>query len=172
MITNGPLLRPFVGGKLPGHVFKAPAGREIVLDAVLNLTTRDKVTAIEIIENGRVKHSLRMEEVVGKEGGIPPLVFKESGWFLIRVLTDNEKTFRFASTGPYYVEIGDRPHVSRGSARFFLDWVNERRERVKLDDPQQRAEVLKYHDDARRFWQSPKRMILLGTARWEARIGI
>jgi len=32
--------------------------------------------------------------------------FNESGWFLVRVITDNPKTFRFASTAPYYVEIG------------------------------------------------------------------
>jgi hypothetical protein len=153
MITNGPLLRPFVGGKLPGHVFKASAGGEVVLDAVINLTTRDKVTAIEVVENGRVKHSLRVEDLVKQKGELPALVFKESGWFLIRAVTDNEKTFRFASTGPYYVEIGNRPHISRTSAHFFLDWVNERRERVKLEDPQQRAEVLKYHDEARRYWE-------------------
>jgi hypothetical protein len=153
VVTNGPLLRPFIGGKLPGHIFTAPAGGRVVLDAVLNLSTRDKVTVIEVVENGHVKHSLRVEDLVKQKGELPALVFKESGWFLIRAVTDNEKTFRFASTGPYYVQIGDQPRISRTSARFFLDWVNVRRERVKLDDPQQRSEVLKHHDAAKAFWE-------------------
>ena len=61
---------------------------------------------------------------------------------------------RFASTAPYYVEIGDKKHrVSRSSAQFFLDWVRERAARVKLADPVERAEVLKYHTMAEEFWQ-------------------
>lgn len=154
VVTNGPLLRPFIGGKLPGHVFKASAGREVVLDAVINLATRDKVSHLEVIENGAVKHSFPVEEIAKQGGQLPALVFKESGWFLVRAIAENDKTFRFASTGPYYVEFGGKPHISRASARFFLDWANERRERVKLDDPRQRAEVLAYHDQTRKFWQN------------------
>ena len=81
------------------------------------------------------------------------LNFRESGWFLIRAITDNPKTFRFASTAPYYVEIGDQKHrISRSSAQFFLDWVGERRARVQLQDPVQRERVMKYYDMAERFW--------------------
>lgn len=153
VVTNGPLLRTYMNGKPPGHVFKAPAGGKVAVEPVVNLALRDKVTQFEVVENGRVKHVFRIEDLVKRDGKLPELVFKESGWFLIRAVADNDKTFRFASTAPYYVEIGDRPHVSRTSARFFLDWTNERRERVKLEDPQQRAEVLKHHDQARRYWQ-------------------
>ena len=89
------------------------------------------------------------------EGKIGELAFHESGWFLIRAVTDNPRTFRFASTAPYYVEIGDdqRP-VSRQSARFFLDWTNERIARVpnKLSDARQLEEVLQYHVKGREFW--------------------
>ncbi len=49
---------------------RRPAGREVVLDAVSNLATRDKVTAIEVIENGRVKHSLRIEDLVKQNGEV------------------------------------------------------------------------------------------------------
>ena len=35
-------------------------------------------------------------------------------------------TYRFATTAPYYVEIGDQPRISKTSAQFFLDWVDER----------------------------------------------
>jgi len=72
----------------------------------------------------------------------------------VRVVADNPKTFRFASTAPYFVEIGEaKRRVSKTSARFFLDWVRERARRVKLDDPAQKQEVLKHHEAAERFWQ-------------------
>jgi hypothetical protein len=80
--------------------------------------------------------------------------FKESGWFLVRGITDNPKTFRFASTAPYYVQIGKVPNrISRKSAQFFLDWVNDRMKRIKLEDPGQRRDVLNYHDRAKEFWE-------------------
>jgi hypothetical protein len=71
---------------------------------------------------------------------------------LIRAVADNDKTYRFASTGPYYVEIGEKPRISKTSAQFFLDWVDQRRSRIKLDDREQLESVLKHHDRARQFW--------------------
>ena len=54
-----------------------------------------------------------------------PLECKSTGWFLIRAVTDVEPTYRFASTGPYYVEFSDSPqHISRQSVQFFLDWLD------------------------------------------------
>mgnify|MGYP005844739561 CR=1 FL=1 len=52
-----------------------------------------------------------------------------------------------------YVECANRPRISRRSARFFLDWVEERMGRVKLENPGQRDQVLKYHRAAREFWK-------------------
>ena len=59
------------------------------------------------------------------------------------------QTFRFASTGPYYVEVGDQPRISRKSAQFFLDWVDERGARLQLEDAEQRKQVVAYLEKAR-----------------------
>jgi hypothetical protein len=152
MVTNGPLIRPIVAGKLPGHVFQAPAGGELNLDAVLNMATRDKVSYLEVVKNGKVDISLRVEDWA-KTGELPTIHFDASGWFLIRAVADNDKTYRFASTGPYYVEVGNQPRISKTSAQFFLDWVDQRRSRIKLTDEKQLESVLKYHDQALQFWQ-------------------
>ena len=72
---------------------------------------------------------------------------------MVRAVTTNPKTFRFASSGPYYVEIAGKSKISKKSAQFFLDWVTERAGRLKLDDDKQREEVLVYHRAARDFWQ-------------------
>ena len=72
----------------------------------------------------------------------------------MRTIADNPKTFRFASTAPFYVEIGEnKRRISKSSAQFFLGWVGERAARVKIDDPAQRGEVLQHHASAKKFWE-------------------
>jgi hypothetical protein len=152
-VSNGPLLRVKANGRWPGEVFTAPRGASVKVKLEAALTTRDPITSIEIVKNGNVERSVPFSE--WERTGLPgEVAFTESGWFLVRAITDNPKTFRFASTAPFYVEIGDaKRRTSRASAQFFLDWVRERKERVKLTDPAQRTEVLRHHDMAERFWQ-------------------
>lgn len=150
-VSNGPLLRCRANGEWPGHVFSVPAGGEVAIGLTALITTRDPISRIEIIRNGRVERSVPFAEWE-RSGSLGALNFKESGWFLVRTIADVPQTFRFASTAPFYVEIGGQPRVSRASALFFLDWVRERTTRVKLDDPAQRAEVLEHHAMAEKFW--------------------
>jgi hypothetical protein len=151
-VANGPLLRAQANGKLPGHVFTADAGQDIKVDLKAALTTRDSVRFLEIIKNGQVERKVALEDW-SKTGSLGAMTFKESGWFLVRAIADNKKTFRFASTAPFYVEIGPSKHrISKASAQFFLDWARERKGRIKLDDPAQRTEVLTHHLRAERFW--------------------
>ncbi|MBI3468146.1 MAG: CehA/McbA family metallohydrolase [Planctomycetes bacterium] len=153
-VTNGPLLRVPANGHMPGHVFTAPAGQEFKVDLFIDLISRDPIKVVKIIKNGRVERSVTSEDW-SKTDSLGSLTFNESGWFLVRALADNPKTYRFASTAPYYVEIGDaRRRVSRASAQFFLDWVKERMQRIKLADPDQRQEVLSHHEQAQRFWEA------------------
>lgn len=153
IVTNGPLLRPRVNGQLPGHVFRGTKGQLIELSMQLNLSLRDKVDYLEVVQNGEVVHEVRLEDYRNRKGKLPPVEFTESGWMLVRAVTNNPKTFRFASTGPYYVEFDGTPRISRSAAQFFVDWVKERIEKVDLKDETQRLEVLKYHESARAFWQ-------------------
>jgi hypothetical protein len=152
-VTNGPLLRVEANGELPGHVFTAKAGQQLKVDLKAALTSRDPVRFLEVIKNGRPERKVAYQDWL-KTGSLGNLEFKESGWFLVRVIADNKKTFRFASTGPFYVEIGPaRRRISKASAQFFLDWTRERMRRIKLDDPAQRSEVLQHHRRAERFWE-------------------
>ena len=108
--------------------------------------------ALEIVRDGKVER-----QVPGEGRPLGSLEFKESGWFLVRCIADNKKTFRFASTAPFYVEIGaSKRRISKASAQFFLDWVDERIARVplKLKDEKQLAEVLEPHRKAREFWRT------------------
>jgi hypothetical protein len=152
VVTNGPLVRPLANNRLPGQVFKGSPGEELELEITLNLATRESISYLDIVKDGRVVQSVRLDEVA-KTGHLPPVRFSESGWVLVRAVTDNDKTYRFASTGPWYVEIGERPKISKTSAQFFLDWTLERSEKLKLDDPDERREALSYIEAARKFWE-------------------
>ncbi|MGE0758378.1 MAG: CehA/McbA family metallohydrolase [Pirellulaceae bacterium] len=153
VVTNGPLLRPRVNGELPGHVFSAPAGETVALDIALQVSFREPVDYLEIVQNGKVVHEVRLADYAKQQGRLPPVLFQESGWLLIRAVSNNDQTYQFGSTGPYYVEIGQQPRISRTSAQFFADWVRERATRIQLADPAQREEVIRYHRQARDFWQ-------------------
>lgn len=152
VVTNGPLIRPRVQGQLPGYEFHADEGQKVDLEIGLTLSTREPISYLEIIKDGRVEHSISFADY-SKSGKLPKVVFDRSGWFLVRATTDAAKTYRFAMTAPYYVSIGYRPRISKASAQFFLDWVYERARQIKLDDPEQRREVLGDHKKARDFWE-------------------
>ena len=152
-VSNGPLLRCRANGQLPGYVFMSPAGKSLEIKLSAKLDSRDPISAVEIVQNGRVIRTIPNSEWQ-RTGSLGTIQFQESGWFLVRVMADVPETFRFASTGPFYVEMGPTPRrVSKGSASFFLDWVRERMGRIKLDDPRQQDEVIRFQREAERFWQ-------------------
>lgn len=151
-VTNGPLLRVEAAGELPGHVFTGEAGKEIELELKAKLATQDPIRTIEIIKDGRVERRVPFEEW-SKTGSLGKIAFQSSGWFLVRAIADNPVTFRFASTAPFYVEIGPaKRRISKASVQFFLDWVYERAARVKPDDPAKLREILQHHKAAESFW--------------------
>ena len=154
-VTNGPLLRVRANGRLPGFVFTVEAGKPLGLELDVQLTTHDRLANLEVIQNGIVARTIPCngdrDQTLSST-----LTFNESGWFLVRGIAENEKTFRFASTAPFYVELGQaKLWISKASSRFFLNWVNERIDRVKANvtDQSQQAELLRHHERARKFWQ-------------------
>ena len=152
-VTNGPLMKPSVEGQMPGHVFQGPVGKKLEFEIALTFSTREPVSYLEIIKDGHVEHEVRFDEYA-KNARLPKVQFDHSGWFLVRAVTTLPKTYRFAMSGPYYVEIGYERRISKSAAQFFLDWVYERAKQIKLSDPEQRKEVMEWHRQARDFWQN------------------
>lgn len=143
-VTNGPLLRVTSDRQYPGHVFKAEGPQEVTIDA--RLDSRDPIAALELVQNGRIEP-------------LPALPAKikltESGWFLVRARADVSHTFRFASTAPWYVEIGgDKNPIRRDACEFFRQWTDERIDRLRqaLASEEERREVLPVFEAASRFW--------------------
>jgi len=154
-ITNGPLLSTTVEGHPPGHVFQSHSGQPLELEIGLTLSTRQPITYLDIIKNGRVEESIRFEDY-RKTGRLPKITFDESGWFLIRAVTDLPNTYRFAMTAPYYVEIGYDRRISAGAAQFFIDWVYERAGELKIEDAAVKQKVINLHHRAYEYWKGIK----------------
>ncbi len=154
VVTNGPLMRPSVEGQPPGAVLRGEPGKELEVEIGMSLSFADPISYVDIIQNGVIKHSVRLADFVNNKGRLPKLHFKQSGWFLVRAVTDLSDTYRLAMSAPYYVEIGYDRRVSKRAAQFFLDWVDQRAKQINLTDPRQRGEVMEYHRKARDFWQN------------------
>lgn len=152
-VTNGPLLLVRADDKLPGEVFSLKTAGSISMD--IQLTSLDRVPRIEIVQNGTVVQTIdcadkREQRLTTK------LQIEKSGWFLVRAITDTSNTFRFASTAPFYVEVGDvKSSVSRKSCKFFQKWSQERARSVGgielVFKPEGQA-VRADHDSAIAFW--------------------
>ena len=153
-VTNGPFLRVQANGQLPGASFGAQDGSPLEIELTIQLTSNDRVPELEIIHNGRVVHRIGCAEIVDQKHEAT-LSLEGGGWFLVRAIADVDNTFRFASTGPWFIDPPDgRPRISRESAEFFREWVDERIARVKsnMDDPGQLNAVLEWHEQASEFW--------------------
>jgi hypothetical protein len=124
-VTNGPLLRPMVEGRPPGYTLPIDSSGSLTLEIGLNLATSVPVEYLQIVKNGTAEAEVRLAEFKNRKGRLPPLDFDDSGWFLVRAVTSNPKVLQFASSGPYYVEKGGRPRISRASVKFFLDWIDQ-----------------------------------------------
>jgi hypothetical protein len=154
-VTNGPLLRPLVEGKPPGHVFHFEDHGSLTLEIGLDLATRVPVEYLQIIKNGEVETEARLADWTKQKGRLQPLVFDDSGWFLVRAVTSNERTYQFASSGPYYVEKTGKPRISRRSVQFFLDWIEAAESRIDETAKRNadRESLLAEQQSARQFFE-------------------
>ena len=147
-VSNGPLLRVKANGELPGQVLKGNGSSlEVRLEG--RLASRDPIGRLELVKNGRAE-TIQLPATV---------TIDESGWFLVRAVTSLTNTLRFASTGPFYVELGGHRQSprQREAAQFFIQWCDERMARLTANTtltPEQRSQVLAPWREARAFWQT------------------
>lgn len=152
-VTNGPLLRASVEGYPPGHVFGINIGERHEFQIAVSLATRQEIAYLEIIKNGQKEHEISLEEYKDRRGILPPLVFDDSGWFLVRVVTQEPGYYQMATSAPFYVEANGQPRVSKSAAEFFRDWVFRRAMAIDLPDGDQRNKIVDLQRAARDFWQ-------------------
>ncbi|MEM9586461.1 MAG: hypothetical protein AAGA03_04205 [Planctomycetota bacterium] len=152
--TNGPLLRPMINGMAPGHHFEFTGSDKQELTVELSLTVRDPVDYLEVIHNGRVHYTAKLDEFAKQKGRIPPLLVGRSGWVLVRVVTLFRDHYRAAISAPWYIRFNDQPRVSSRSVRFFQDWLSEYEERLRRLPAEELAPHVPFVKAARKFWSA------------------
>lgn len=150
VVSNGPLLRTRVEGQPPGHVFELAVEEKHEFQIALDLAFYEQtnVEYLEIVQDGKAVHQIRLDELAGKAGKLPPVAFDQSGWFLVRAVTENPDLYQFATTGPYYVEVGYQERISRASVQYFVDWLDDAARHFAGNEAMI-AEI----DSARPFWE-------------------
>ncbi|WP_236621032.1 hypothetical protein [Rhodopirellula sallentina] len=152
--TNGPLLQATLGGKLPGHVFEGATGVPMRVTPELTLTVRDPVDYLEVIHNGKIHYSAKLDEYAKAGGKIPPINVDEPGWALIRVVTLFEDHFRAATTAPWYFDIEGERRISRGSVEFFQTWLGDYEQHLRSQRNVNLARYAPFIRAARTYWKA------------------
>ncbi len=151
--TNGPMLQPTLDGQIPGHVFQAKEGEVLELHPELTLSVRDRVEYLEVIHNGSVHYTARLDEFAKAGGRIPPLPVKESSWVMIRVVTLHEDHLRAALSAPWYIDFGGHRRVTAQGVAFFQEWLREYEERLTRLSPDELRRHAPFIRQARSFWK-------------------
>ena len=151
-VTSGPLLRASVNECLPGQVFTSTDKLPIELDIDLKLTVADPVEYLDVIFNGQTLYQARLDEYAKAGGKIPPQSIKESGWLVIRVVTERDFTYRIATTAPYYFEFSSQPRISREAVKLFQSWLNKTEQLIAAEPEQARTAAQPFVTAAKRFW--------------------
>lgn len=153
MITNGPLLRPTLGGYAPGHRFQARTGESLEMSVELHLAVRDPVEYLEVIHNGEVFYSARLDEFAKTGGVIPPIKIDNSGWVMVRVVTEHEEHFRAAMSAPWFIEFDNQPRISRKAVESFGLWLSDCENELKKLPADELAPLIEPVRMARQFWR-------------------
>lgn len=156
VVTNGPLLRPKLAGHIPGHVFSAKAGEKLILQPELNLSVRDPVDYLEVIHNGEVHYSARLDEFAKAGGVIPAVEAQESGWITIRVVTLHEDHFRAALSAPWYIEFDGQRRITEDSVQFFQTWQSEYESRLAKLSSSEIQRHAPFVIAARKYWEEKR----------------
>lgn len=152
-VSNGPLLRATVNGQVPGHLFESRSGKPVELEVGVQLTVSDPVEYLDVIFNGKSLYQARLDEFSKQGGKIPKLQVDESGWLVVRVVTERDHTYRLATTAPYYVELSGRPRVSRSAVEFFQEWCKRARAELQAAAGAEWEAAKPFLDAADRFWE-------------------
>jgi len=154
IVTNGPVMNVKFNGVLPGEIFQVTKGGSLEVETALTLSLKEKADYLEIIRNGMVAKKVSLDEYAKANGKLPNVTFTESGWMLVRVVTNNKDTYRFVSSGPIYVEVGDKPLLKKASAKFFYDWILERAKAIQKSNSPEKAAIIEQIRPAYEFWKA------------------
>jgi TolB protein len=126
--TNGPLIEFSLGGQKVGGELKFD-GAQATVPFTAKLRSIVPVDHLEVVCNGRVAETLKLEAARDSADIAGTLPLKESGWCVLRASSDNAEypvldNYVYATTSPVYVTINGKPPNSPEDAKYFAAWID------------------------------------------------
>ena len=151
-VTNGPLLRASINGMPPGSLQTSYRSQSISLDIAVSLSVREPVDYLDVVFNGDTIYSAKLEDHY-KRGEFPLIEIDRSGWLVIRVVTEHNKGYRYATTAPFYFVFDSKPRISKKAVSFFQRW--QRAAQASLaESPDQLKDYQTWLERSSAFWDS------------------
>ena len=129
MVSNGPLLTFTLGGRGIGSTIQLPAGRH-QLAAKVSLRSIVDVDSLQVIQNGRLVHTVELSGSLRTADATLSLTVDRSSWFSVRAFSRRSRhptldIYPFGTTSPIYVEVGGAPIWSATDAEYFVQWLDQ-----------------------------------------------
>jgi hypothetical protein len=162
--TNGPLLDFTLNGHGLGDSVSLPAGKHELL-ARVTLHSNVSVDHLEIVGNGEVVASIRLQGDRTSVSTTVRVAAQRSGWYLLRASGVGPAypildVYPYATTGPIYLTVGAEPVRSPDDARYFLAWIDRLRAAVEANQDwnsmQEKTRVLEQIRQARAEFERRK----------------
>jgi TolB protein len=125
--TNGPLIEFTLDNQRVGDDLHFDAPQNAV-PFTAKLRSIVPVDHFEVVCNGRVAQSLKLEGARDSADVSGTLPLNESGWCVLRAYTDKAAypvldKYAYATTSPIYVTVAGKPRRSPEDAKYFVAWI-------------------------------------------------
>jgi hypothetical protein len=131
-VTTGPMLFAKVNGFLPGHVFSQSSDNSAHYRVTGSVRSAHPLESIEIVVNGEVSGAVRPQNARAKSGAFASEIDESvriggSSWLAVRCFEQMpDKRVRFAHTGPFHIEVKNRPlRPHKEEIQFLIQRVEE-----------------------------------------------
>jgi TolB protein len=125
--TNGPLVEFKLGEEMLGGELKLDAAQAAV-PFTAKLRSIVPVDHLEIVCNGKVVQTLKLNEARDSSDVAGTIPVSESGWCALRAWSEKAEypvmdNYAYATTSPVYVTVGGKRAYSRVDAEYFAAWI-------------------------------------------------
>ncbi|MBL8230438.1 MAG: CehA/McbA family metallohydrolase [Bryobacterales bacterium] len=163
IVTNGPLLRVDVDGRIPGDEIHLPdAGGSVELRASVESIV--PIEKMEVFFNGKV---IETAVINGKAGELRKRIpITRSGWITVRASHSKpqhpiDDSFVIGETGPIYIYKGKQPIRSREDAEYFIrfvdDTIQQAEQHAGWRSEKEKRHVMEQFQQARRVFEQRAR---------------
>jgi len=162
--TNGPLLEFKLRGEMVGSELKFNAPQNAV-PFTAKLRSIVPVDHLEVVCNGKVTQTLKLEGVRDSADVSGTIPLQESGWCVLRAWSEKAEypvmdSHAYATTSPVYLTIAGKRAHSKEDADYFKAWIDRTIEMTdKYPDwnsAEEKQGVLKKLRDARAVYEGLK----------------